>query len=614
MNWLSKLSKSKLSWLALAFATISLFAVNMIGWESLKLYRLDVTENKLFTLTDSTRKVISEVSDPITLKFYYSDKLGKRAPAYGLYASRVQALLTHYSSLSNGKIIFQKISPLAFSDEEDRAVAAGLTAIPLGTTQEKGYMALVGSNSTDDEEIIPFMTLDRAAFLEYDLTRMVHKLSRPERKTVGLITGLDMNGRMGANGRPIPAWLIVSQIEEFFNVKTVRSDAKELPKSVDILMMVSPGKMSDELAASVEQFALAGKPVLAFADPFTETRPNNPTGLKKDGANYLKLLSGWGANIVADKVVADPLNSRRIQYKSPTQPIVVNYIVWLAYLKKAGVFDEKDAVFSKIERLVMATAGAIKYNKVAGTKFHALMRTSKETALLSTEMMVPPNPIKLINSFLSDDSFKVLAARLTGTAKAGFIKGNQSKPGQKTQGDINVIVIADSDMLFDSFWAQGRNVGGRAVVVPIANNKDLVLNALENLSGGAALSGLRGRGVENRPFTLVNAIRQKAETKFRKREQILNDKLKQAQKKLADISTRASKDQAILSDEDKQAFLKIRNDVVVVRRDLRDVQRSLNKDIEQLEFWVQLVNTAGVPFLILFGWLVWAGFRRRRNA
>ncbi len=612
MSWLSKISKTKLSWLGLIFAAITLFSVNIIGWESLKLYRLDVTENKLFTLTDSTRKVIADVSDPITLKFYYSDALGKRAPAYGLYASRIQAMLQYYSSLSNGKIIFQKISPQAFSDEEDRAVAAGLTAIPLGTTQEKGYMALVGANSTDDEEVIPFMTLDRAAFLEYDLTSMIYKLSRPARKTVGLITGLDMNGRMGANGRPIPPWLIIAQIEEFYNVKTIPRDAKNVPDSVDILMMVSPGKMSDELVASVEQFALAGKPVLAFADPFTETRPNNTTGLKKDGANYLKLLSGWGADVVADKVVADPLNSRRIQYKSTTQPIVVNYIVWLSYLKKAGVFDRKDAVFSQIERLVMATAGTIKYNKSAGTKFSALMRTSKQTALFSTDMMVPPNPIKLINNFTSDDTFKVLAARLTGTAQAGFIKGNQSKPGQKTQGDINVIVIADSDMLFDSFWAQARNVGGRAVVVPIANNKDLVLNALENLSGGTGLSGLRGRGVENRPFTLVKAIRQKAETKFRKREQILNDKLKQAQKELADISTRASKDQAILSDEDRQSFLKIRNEVVALRRDLRGVQRSLNKDIEQLEFWVQLINTAGIPLFILFGWLVWALFRRRR--
>ncbi len=611
MNWLAGISKSKLSWIALVLGAVILFAVNMIGWQSLKLYRLDVTENKLFTVTDSTRKVVADVDDPITLKFYYTDALGARAPAYGLYADRIQALLNYYASLSKGKIIFQKISPEPFSDEEDRAVAAGLTAIPLGTSQEKGYLALVGSNSTDDEEIIAFMTLDRAAFLEYDLTRMVHKLSKPARKNIGLITGLDMRGALGPDGKPVPAWLIVQQMEEYFNVRAIESKAKEVPANIDMLMIVAPDELPDDLAYSIDQFALSGKPVVVFADPFSELKPKNPTGLKKNGKNFLKLLSGWGADIVADKVVTDPQNSRRIQFQSPDGPVVINYIVWLAYNENS--FDTGDAVFSKVKRLVMATPGAISLNDKAGTKLQPLIQTGAKSSLVSTDLMVPPNPEKLLNGFQPDGKVKILAGRLTGMAKANFSTDQQSEPGQLKQGKINVVVVADADMLFDSFWARRSNSGGQQVIVPVANNQDLLLNILENMSGGAALSGLRGRGIENRPFTLVQNLQRQAELRYRKRERILKDKLTQAQKKLTDIQTNAGKGQLIISDEDKIAILNIRQEVVSVRRGLRDVQRSLNKDIERLEFRVQMINTIGVPLLILFAALIWFGLGRLRR-
>jgi len=575
MGWLSKFSKSKLSWIALALATLILFAVNMIGWESLKLYRFDVTENKLFTLTDSTRKVIADVEDPITLKFYYTDGLGARAPAYALYADRVQALLGHYSSLSNGRIIFRKISPEPFSDEET----------------------------------IGFMTIDRSAFLEYDITRMIHKLSKPARKTVGLLTGLDMTGAMGSDGKPIPGWLIIPQMEEFFNVRIITKDSKKFKAAdldnLDILMLVAPDKLSDEMAFAIDQFAISGKPVVVFVDPFTETYPRNPTALEKDGETFRKLLSGWGADIAADKVVGDPQNSRRIQYNSATEPVIVNYIVWLTYAQKS--FDLGDVIFDRVKRLVLATPGALTQNKKAGTKFHPLILSDKKSALMSTEQMVPPDPVKLLSSFLPDGKAKVLAARLTGEAQATMTLGQQSQPGQKLQGKINVVVIADADMLFDSFWARASGAGGQRVIVPVANNQDLLLNVLENLSGGAALSGLRGRGIENRPFTLVQNLQRQAESRFRKRERILTDNLKRAQKKLLDIQSKEAKGQVILSDEDRQEILNIRHEVIAVRRDLREVQRSLNKDIAQVELWVQLINTIGVPLFILLGAFFWWG-------
>ncbi len=585
------MSKKKLSIFAVIFAAIILFSVNLASWDGLKLLRADMTANRLFTITDSTRKVIAAVDDPIVLKLYYTDALGAQAPAYGLYADRIQALLGYYASASKGKIKFVRVAPKPFSDEEDRAVAAGLTAVTLGGLGDKGYLGLVGSNSTDNEETISFMSLERSAFLEYDLTRMVHKLSNPARKTVGLITTLDMNGAMGPNGRPQPAWLVMQRIKEFFGLKMVDAGADKLPEGIDILLIVSPGKLSDKLTDAIDKFARAGKPVMAFADPFTETRQSNPTGFAKDGANYRKLLSSWGADIAADKVVGDVEHARSIQFRSTTQPVVARYLVWLSLQRDA--FDVDDAVFANIERLLIATSGNISWNKKAGTKFQPLISLGKKTTLFSTEQMVPPDPLKLLNSFAPDGKGKVIAARLSG--------------------GVNVIVIADSDMLYNSFWAQARNVVGQQVIVPISNNPDLLLNALGNLSGGEALSGLRGRGVEHRPFTLIDNIQRNAEAKFRQREKALQDKLVQTQNKLNDIQGKVAKGQVILSDEDKQAFQNFRSEVVSIRQELRDVQRAMNEEIDRLEFWVQFINAAGVPLLIgLIGLLFGLSARRRR--
>ncbi|MGI9463926.1 MAG: GldG family protein, partial [Aestuariivirgaceae bacterium] len=187
------------------------------------------------------------------------------------------------------------------------------------------------------------------------------------------------------------------------------------------------------------------------------------------------------------------------------------------------------------------------------------------------------------------------------------------KPDHLTAGEINVVLVGDADMLFDSFWAEARELLGQRFIVPRANNVDFLLNILENVSGGTALADLRGRGVEQRPFTLVRDIRQKAEAQYRQREQTLNTKLQETQKKLEEIQTRAQGGKVILSEEDKQAILGFRSEVVSIRKDLREVQKALRRDIEKLGFWVKAINIAGVPALIGLAGIGVAMTRRRRR-
>ncbi len=606
MIWLKGLSQRRLTALALAFAAIVLVAVNMLSGTVLRGWRADLTASKLFTITEPTRQVLAGLDEPVTVKLYYSKVLGDQAPQYAAHAERVRGLLRLYSDLAKGKLNVEVIDPEPFSDTEDRAVAAGLSAIPIDSAGRTAYLGIVGTNSTDDQETIAFLTLEREDFIEYDLTKLIHKLGDPAQKTIGLVTSLGIAGGFDPQRGQRPAWMVHQQLSELFKIEVINPAAGPVPDNIDVLMLAAPAPLDDAAAYAIDQFALSGKPVVAFIDPFAETHPQQLPLLEETDKLHA-LLNSWGAKIEAGKIVGDAKHARQVQFDANGTPQVASYLPWLNLDKPA--LDQGNALFSSIEHLVMASAGSLEPVEGAGPTFAPLILTSPEAMLIDANEMRIPDPLRLLNAYKPGGRSLVLAARLTGPARTAFPGGapkpekdGEAEPAELPdplkQGDINVVVVADADMLFDSFWAQSREILGQRFIVPRAHNVDFLMNTLENVTGGAALSGLRGRGVAERPFTMVRDIRRAAETKFRQREQELNAKLEETQKKLTEIQSRAEGGNVILSEDDKQAILGFRKEIVSVRKDLREVQRALRADIETLGFWVKAINIAGIPALI----------------
>src|SRR5207237_1273164 len=151
-----------------------------------------------------SRSTLSKIDEPLTLRFYFSKRLGDEIPSYGLYAQRVREMLQEYTALARGKIRFEELNPVPFSDVEDRAVAFGLQGVPIDQGGEQVYFGLAATNSTDDQQVIPFFQPERERFLEYDLTTLVHKLAFPKKTVVGLITSLPLEGDMMAMMQGMP--------------------------------------------------------------------------------------------------------------------------------------------------------------------------------------------------------------------------------------------------------------------------------------------------------------------------------------------------------------------------------------------------------------------------
>lgn len=182
--------KVLLSGTGVAVAAVLASAVIILANTTFTNFRLDLTENKLFTLSEGTLNILQGLPEPITLDYYVSKKLMTDVPQLQSYANRVHDLLDEYVAKSNGNIRLNVIEPEPFSEEEDRAVAEGMQGAPINAAGDQAFFGLVGTNSIDDQETIPFFQNNREEKLEYDLTKLIYNLANPEKRTIGVISQL----------------------------------------------------------------------------------------------------------------------------------------------------------------------------------------------------------------------------------------------------------------------------------------------------------------------------------------------------------------------------------------------------------------------------------------
>lgn len=651
-------SRSTLAWGSIGLAAIVLLSVNLIASTSFRSVKADLTQQRSFTISKGTREVLRSLDEPITLRLYFSKRLGDVAAPYQRYFDRVRNLLQQYRDISRGKIDLQVFDPEPFSDAEDRAVAAGLRGVRMNQEGDVGYFGLVGSNMTDNDANIAFFTTDREAFVEYDITKLIYTLSNPKKRVVGLISGLPVDGGMNPMaammGRPQqqPPQQVMEQIREFFDVKALPQDIKDVPADIDILMIVQPDRMTPEAAYAIDQWTLSGGKVLAFVDPVADLgKQGGPMVMAPAGPtpDFLKVMKAWGLDFDASKVAGDIANARRVQYGGGGRPVVTEYVGWMAYDKKS--FDGSDVLSNGIEKLNLATPGALTKADGATTQVTPLLQTSPRAMLMGAEAFaMQPDPVALLRSYKPEGKRLMLAARVIGDAKTAYPDGmpkpvpddkkDEKKPDEAAKdaakgaakdskeapkaaekparphvasGRINAIVVADTDLLADQFWVEVRDFLGQQVAIPTASNAALVVNALDNLGGSEALITLRARGGDDRPFTLVADLRRDAERAYREKEQALTQKLKEVQEQLSKLESGGEAGATILSENDRHAIERFRADMLNVRRDLREVKRALRADIDHLNNWLQFFNIAFVPLLIGAGGIAYAVMQRRRR-
>jgi ABC-type uncharacterized transport system involved in gliding motility auxiliary subunit len=623
--------------LALVCAVALLVGINVIADRTLRTERIDLTNQKLFTLSQGSKATLAKIDEPVTVRFYFSKRLGDEIPTYGLYAQRVREMLQEYAALSRGKIRLEELNPVPFSDTEDRAVAFGLQGVPMDQGGEQVYFGLAATNSTDDQQVIPFFQPDRERFLEYDLTKLVRNLAFPKKTVVGLITSLPLEGDMMAmmQGMPTQPAIVLDQLRQLYDVRTMGGDIEKIDKDVDVLMIAHPQNLSDKTQFAIDQFVLRGGKALVFVDPHAEAQSARPSRMNPPGSpadsNLDKLFQAWGVQMEPKTIAGDAATARRVNAGSQMRVQPASYLAWLS-LKKPN-FNPDDPITAELGQVNIGSAGILQPRDGAKTKFEPLISTTPGfSGKIAVEKVQGPIPDiqGILRDFKRDLQPYVVAARVTGEvdtafpdgppkppakegdAKEGEKKADDAKPAEQKPADekpaedwlkksaqpINVIVVSDTDMLDDRFWAQAQDFFGQRVVVPTANNGDFVANAVEALAGGNDLISLRSRGTGARPFEVVDNIQKAAADQYSAQERDLQEKLKATQAKIKDLRTKDQGGGVVLTSEQTKALDDFQADMLSTRQQLRAVQLALRQDIDRLKRQLEFVNIALVPIAV----------------
>ena len=626
----------------LAVAVVLFFTVNVLSHVAFRSARVDLTEQRLYTLTEGSRNILQGLDEPVTLRLYLSKKLAVELPGIQGYTNRVLELVQEYEQAAGGNLILHVIDPEPFSEEEDRAVGYGLRGVPLDAGNTQFYFGLVGTNATDDRELIPFFQQSREEFLEYDLTKLVYRLGNPKQKVVGLLSTLPVDGGpqmpfSQAPGGSAP-WMIMDSIRELMEVKVLDKAVTEIPEAVDVLMVVHPKRLGEPTLYAIDQFVLRGGRAVVFVDPHSEAdrvlpNPQNPMGMQAPRNSDLgRVFDAWGIELVDGKVVGDLPLAKKVNFQKQSRMMVADYPVWIDLTPRQ--LNAEDVVTAKLPNLTMASAGILRKKEDSETEWTPLMETDDQAMQIdAARLRMMPDVEGLLRDYRPEGETLVLAARLTGKVKTAFPDGrpeaaDSEEPGNpgddkaskqpphlaESADPINVIVVADTDMLQDRFWVQVQNFLGQRIGIPTSANNDFVTNALDNLTGSHDLISVRNRGSFSRPFTLVRAIQQEAEMQFRQKEQALQQRLKETERKIQELQrTKEDQTTVILSAEQEAALDGFRQELVATRKELRNVQHELQKNIESLENVVKFLNIGLMPLVIAVGGVVFSAYTIRRR-
>jgi ABC-type uncharacterized transport system involved in gliding motility auxiliary subunit len=599
--------------------------------------RFDATSEKIYTLSPGTRALLSKISEPTTLDLYYSTSAAGQFVEYKNYAERVREMLRQYVRASRGMVRLNVIDPEPDTPDEEKATAAGIEpqTIPGGS---QFYFGLVATQA-EQQKAIPALTPQREQFLEYDVSELIYGVGQTEKKKLGLITslplqgsqGMPMMGQQGTEGQ-----YVVNEWEETYQIVPVEASAAELPKDLDVLAVVHPENLSIKLQFAIDQFLLSGKPVFLAVDPsslyfkrqggqaamFGGPQPNVSSDLPV-------LLGGWGVAYDPNMVVGDLENAEEVQLRDESR---LRYPVWINLTQED--FNPKALPTAQLETALFIEAGSVKLKPGSDLTFTPLIETSDKSGEIPVAALQFAQPEEVARQVKASGK-RTIAALVTGRFKSAFPDGAPKDPEPADKKDAKdakadapaagpgalkeskttsiLIVVADTDWLFDDYCVQKFDFMGQAAAKPFNDNLAFAANSLDFLAGSRDLISIRGKGNSVRPFTVVAKMQADAAEKYKEKLTALEARINEVQGKLAELQGKTAEGGKLLATpEATRAIEDFQKQAAAMRAERRGIRLALREGIDALENRLLVINLLATPLLVIaFG--LWF-YRRRRSA
>ncbi|HPB11542.1 MAG TPA: Gldg family protein [Kiritimatiellia bacterium] len=595
--------------------------------------RVDLTAERLYTLSTGSKQVLGKLENDVTLKFYFSSSSAEMPMGLKTYANQVQDLLKEYELAGKGRVALEAYDPKPDSDSEEWAQRYGIEpqqTNPFGQPVYFGLVAVCG----ETEAVIPGFNPRTEATLEYDITRLITRVAWPEKPVIGVLSSLSV---LGAPQNPMmmmrrqqqdQGWAAFRELRKDYTVREIQADVETIDADVKALIVVHPKNLEDKALFAIDQFVLRGGRLIVCVDPFNiadfeANQQQNPMMMQMGGgqagpSTLGKLFDAWGvtfdtAKIVADLSAATKLNSGNGRVEDNP-----------AFLSLGTANMAKDDLLTaQLSQVMLPFAGALSANTPKEITFTPLITTSTDNACLVDQMNAQFGMSAMRAQLKPDGAQRTLAARLQGTFKTAFPDGlstngtaaaaTNAAPAHLTSGTSTVMIFGDADFLNDRFCVQVMNSLFGQIAQPINDNLTLFGNTVEQFAGREELIGVRSRGQFNRPFVKVDQLEVKAMKQWQAEEERLEAALQETQQRLADLQQKKSGNERLILSKEQQAELEqFRKTQAETRKQLKEVRKNLNKDIERLGLSLKVVNIALLPLLVI-GFGLFRGLRRRKR-
>jgi ABC-type uncharacterized transport system involved in gliding motility auxiliary subunit len=613
--------------LAVIFALATMFSAISISQNIGTSFRADVTERKLYTLSEGSKTILSKLNQPLTMKMYYTQTAARKGPDqiqfFNNYYHYIESLLAQYVAASNGMVQFQNIDPRPFTEDEADAIRYGLTGIPI-SEEEKFYFGLVVQTQFGVTKTIPFFSPQRQQFVEYDISSLIDNAIRRQKRTIGILSSLPVMGEhsdymaqmMIMQGkRPRQPWTIVSQLGQKYDVSTVDTNIEKI-ENIDLLLVIHPKSLPQNTLFAIDQYVLNGGRTIVCLDPHCMLDQPDQMQMQmmqqphSTSSNLEPLMKQWGLSMPANTYAGD-LNLALLG-STGTMQRPVKFISALGL--NAQCFNPDSVMTSELNSIRMRYAGALQAEAIPDNNDVQIERIPLVTTTESGNTFEVGNEFELRNPQLLLQRFVpgvqpvILASIATGKFKSAYPDGIEIKsdtdpnaPPKKLTGitqaaqDCAVIVLADVDFMTDNMAYQSF----LTAKIAVGDNAALLLNMVDQLGGSSELVSIRSRGSFQRSFDVVNQIEADAQKSTELQKNAINQQLVGFQQELQKLLTSSGEQQEIIGStimqKKKDLELQIRN----AQKSLQELKRQERVQIEQLGASCRNFNTLPGPVLVL---------------
>lgn len=592
--------------------------------------RVDLTQGRVYTLSDGTRSILSKLEAPVKIRLYYTQGSAAVPPGLKTFAGRVEDLLNEYKSASKGKVIIEKFNPEPDSDAEDSAALDNVEG-QMTNTGEKFYLGLAVS-FLDQKSSIPVLTPDRERLLEYDITRSISQVAQAKKPVIGIMSNLPVLGRSldpVKKQQPTEPWVLASELKRIFDVREVKLNATKIDDDIKVLLVIHPRDIMETTEYALDQFVLRGGKLITFVDTYAyfDQQPDlqNPFGGSAAGQSSLyNLFKAWGVEPSNGKVVAD------LTFASGEGPRLLPTLLSL----NTEALNLDDVVTSQVGTLLMPFSASFTVKPPEGLKQTTLVHTSKNS-MLADLIIATLSGEPSTRGFQPSGKEEPLAFRLSGKFKTAFPNGKpadpyaRGKPVDPTQFEADrkahlreaatentVVIVGDVDMLTDGAAVDIQEIFGQRVAVPRNGNLAFAQGLVEQMAGDSALISLRSRDSFSKPLTVIKQMESRAQETYLGKIKALEDTLNQTTEKLQALQkggkSASANGGAILTPEQQAEMENFRKKSVETRKELKDVRKNLREETESLQLWTKVINIGLVPLLVMVLGIVLAIIKRRQ--